>query len=350
MHASELDYALPEDLIASEPLAERDAARLLLVERGVGPTADRLVRELPTLLPPSLFVVNDTRVIPARLRAEKSSGGKLELLLVRRLSEPGASERWEAMARGLKSLREGAVLRIGDALTATVVGRRAEDTVELVLRAVHDVSVEAALARVGELPLPPYLRREARPADDERYQTVFATNAGAVAAPTAGLHLSARLLEELAAAGHTLARVTLHVGPGTFLPLRSDELAEHVMHAEHYEVSEDTARAVREARAAGRPIVAVGTTVVRTLESAAQRDGDGAWQVLAGTGETRLFLYPPADLHVVDALLTNFHLPKSTLLALVMAFAGIDPVRRAYAHAIAARYRFFSYGDAMLVR
>jgi S-adenosylmethionine:tRNA ribosyltransferase-isomerase len=350
MHASELDYALPEELIASEPLAERDAARLLLVERGVGPIEDLLVRELPRLLPPSLFVVNDTRVIPARLRAEKATGGKVELLLVARLSPPGAEERWEAMARGLKSLRAGAVLRVGDALVATVISRRAEDVVELLLRAVGAPTVDAALAQVGELPLPPYLRRAARPSDDERYQTVFAKHAGAVAAPTAGLHLSARLLEELAAAGHTLARVTLHVGPGTFLPLRSDDLAEHVMHAERYEVSDDAARAVREARAEGRLVVAVGTTVVRTLESAAIADETGAWRVPAGRGETRLFLYPPAELHVVDALLTNFHLPKSTLLALVMAFAGIDPVRRAYAHAIAERYRFFSYGDAMLIR
>lgn len=350
MRATELDYDLPDELIASEPLTERDGARLLLVARGVGPVDDSSVRELPRLLPPSLFVVNDTRVIPARLRAEKASGGKVELLLVRRLSEPGAEERWEAMARGLKSLREGAALRIGDALVATVVARRAEDTVELRLRAVGEPTIEAALARVGELPLPPYLRREARPADDERYQTIFATHAGAVAAPTAGLHLSARLLDALAAAGHTVARVTLHVGPGTFLPLRSDDLAEHIMHAEHYDVSEEAARAIRAARAEGRLIVAVGTTVVRTLESAALRDEHGAWHVAAGRGETRLFLYPPAETHVVDALLTNFHLPKSTLLALVMAFAGIDPVRRAYAHAIAERYRFFSYGDAMLIR
>ena|GEM_PF-14601 len=367
MHRSELDYELPEALIASEPLAERDGARLLLVERGAGPVADRQVRDLPGLLPPSLFIVNDTRVIPARLHAEKASGGKVELLLVRRLDvdspastharENSASthagahdERWEAMARGLKSLRDGAVLRIGDALIATVLRRGAEDTIEIALRPVGVASVEAALARVGELPLPPYLRREARPADDERYQTIFATKAGAVAAPTAGLHLSERLLEDLASAGHTLARITLHVGPGTFLPLRSDMLSEHAMHAEHYDVSTETAAAINQARAAGRPIVAIGTTVVRTLESAAQQDDAGQWNVTAGGGATRLFLYPPAQLHIVDALLTNFHLPKSTLLALVMAFAGIDPIRRAYAHAIAERYRFFSYGDAMLIR
>jgi len=358
MHSSELDYELPEALIASEPLPERDGARLLLVERGVGPVADRQVRELPGLLPPSLFIVNDTRVIPARLHAEKASGGKVELLLVRRLDvenspstgTAGNDERWEAMARGLKSLRDGAVLRIGDALIATVLRRGAEDTIELALRPVGLASVEAALARVGELPLPPYLRREARPVDDERYQTIFATKAGAVAAPTAGLHLSERLLEDLATAGHTLARITLHVGPGTFLPLRSDELSEHAMHAEHYEVTTETAAAINEARAAGRPIVAVGTTVVRTLESAAQQDDSGHFRVTAGGGATRLFIYPPTQLNVVDALFTNFHLPKSTLLALVMAFAGIDPIRRAYAHAIAERYRFFSYGDAMLIR
>ncbi len=350
MHIAELDYALPEELIASEPLAERDAARLLVVARGVGPVADASVRALPGLLPPALFVVNDTRVLPARLHATKASGGRVELLLVRRLSDAGAEERWESMARGLKSLRAGTELRVGDALAITVLGRVESDTVEVALRSLDGAPVESTLARVGELPLPPYLRREARPEDAERYQTVFAAHTGSVAAPTAGLHFSERLLAELDAAGHRLTRVTLHVGPGTFLPLRSDDLREHLMHAEHYEVSDEAARAIAEARREGRPIVAVGTTVVRTLESAAKQDAQGAWHVPAGTGETRLFLYPPAELRVVDALFTNFHLPKSTLLALVMAFAGVEPVRRAYAHAVRERYRFFSYGDAMLLK
>jgi len=343
---TELDYELPEELIAQHPPAERDAARLLVLDRASGALRHEVVRAMPALLPPrSLLVVNDTRVIPARLHGHKPTGGRVELLLVERLSGPGAKERWVALGRASRGLRPGAEIALGDgALSATVGARREGGEVELTLVA-RVGSVEQAVAAAGEVPLPPYIRRDAEESDRERYQTVFAERPGAVAAPTAGLHLSHRLLEALAEAGHETARVTLHVGPGTFAPVKVERLEEHRMHAERFEVPEATAAAIAEAREEGRPVVAVGTTVVRTLESVALEGG----RVRAGAGETRIFIHPPHRFRVVDGLLTNFHLPKSTLLALVMAFAGVEPVRRAYAEAVRERYRFFSYGDAMLI-
>jgi S-adenosylmethionine:tRNA ribosyltransferase-isomerase len=341
--ARELDYALPEAAIAQHPLAERDAARLLCLETPTAVLADRVVRELPELLAPSLIVLNDTRVIPARLFGTKASGGKAELLLVERLSPPGARERWIALAKG-KSLRPGTELAFNDgALRAQLIAQH-EHGFELELCA--EPCVAAALAAYGIVPLPPYIKRDAADEDGARYQTVYAASDGAVAAPTAGLHFTRELLAALRAAGHELASVTLHVGPGTFAPLRSDDLAAHTMHAERYEIPETTVAAIARARASGRPVLAIGTTVVRALESAAGDDGE----LRAGPGRTDIFIYPPYRFRVVDALLTNFHLPRSTLLALVMAFAGIDPVRSAYQHALANGYRFFSYGDAMLIR
>jgi len=281
-------------------------------------------------------------VIPARLFGAKASGGKVELLLVERLSPPGARERWIALAKA-KSLRPGSELSFGDALRAQVIAR-VEHGFELELTA--EPSVAVALTAQGRVPLPPYIRRAAGGDDDARYQTVYAASDGAVAAPTAGLHLTRELLAALSAAGHEIAKVTLHVGPGTFAPLRSDDLAAHTMHAERYEIPDATVSAVERARANGRPVLAIGTTVVRALESAA----DDAGKLRAGHGRTDIFIYPPYRFRVVDALLTNFHLPRSTLLALVMAFAGVEPVRRAYQHAVDNGYRFFSYGDAMLMR
>jgi S-adenosylmethionine:tRNA ribosyltransferase-isomerase len=343
---ADLDYELPDALIAQAPLEARDAARMLALDRDGGDVSHRRVRDLPTLLPPALLVVNDTRVMPARLLGQRPGGGKAELLLVERLGAEGPSERWVALARPKKRLGEGTVVRVGEgAMTATVAAHREGGEVEVVLDA-GGAPIMDVLERVGRVPLPPYIRREAGAEDRDRYQTVYADTPGAVAAPTAGLHLSERLLEELRARGHRLARVTLHVGPGTFQPVQGDDLKGHAMHAERYVVSEEAAQAIRDARAEGRPVVAVGTTVVRTLESSVGDDD----AVRAGAGSTRLFIRPPYRFRVVDALLTNFHLPRSTLLALVMAFGGIEPVRRAYAEAVRERYRFYSYGDAMLIR
>jgi S-adenosylmethionine:tRNA ribosyltransferase-isomerase len=365
LDASELDYHLPEGLIAQAPLPERDAARLLCLDREHGSLEHRCVRDLPELLPPALIVLNDTRVIPARLFAEKTSGGRVEFLLIERLSAGPAQgvvpadpaspagqatmagagmQRWSALGQTSRGVRAGMTLRVADGFSIEIESLAGGG--ELVLRLNAHDGVDAALERHGHVPLPPYIRRTADSSDRARYQTVFATQPGAVAAPTAGLHLSEPLLAALTARGHELAYVTLHVGPGTFAPLRSERLSEHRMHAERYGVPEATALAVARAQREGRPVLAIGTTVVRALESAAGEGGTLA----PGFGSTSIFIYPPYRFRVVSALLTNFHLPRSTLLALVMAFAGTDAVRLAYAAAVAERYRFFSYGDAMLIR
>jgi len=351
MDASELDYELPQELIAQHPPAERTGARLLRLHGPVAAPTHHGIAELPQLLQPSLLVLNDTRVLPARLIGRKSTGGRVEFLLLEELprspGSPGSpgegGGRWIAMARPAKSLKQDVAIPIGDGL-AVVPRRRTEDG-HLEVELVCDGPVHDALAAHGRMPLPPYIARDAQAADLERYQTVYARQPGAVAAPTAGLHFTTELLAALCDAGHELAYVTLHVGPGTFTPLRAEQLSDHAMHAERYEVPQATADAIASARTDGRRVVAVGTTVVRTLEAAADEHG----QVIAGQGRTDLFIYPPRRLRVVDALLTNFHLPRSTLLALVMAAGGIEPVRAAYAAAVEARYRFFSYGDAMLL-
>ena len=354
MRAEELDYDLPPALIAQTPLAEREGSRLLVVDRTSGARSHHTVRELPSLVSRALFVFNDTRVIPARLLGTKPSGGKFELLLVERLAlagqgDPQGRELWCAMGRPLKSLRPGQRLQVGS-LEIEIGERVGDSMVQVQLWAPEGVTL--ALERVGRLPLPPYIARAAEgdgelsALDRERYQTTFARTPGAVAAPTAGLHFGPSLLQELKNHGHELAFVTLHVGPGTFAPLSVDDLASHPMHEEHFELPQTTCDAIARAKAEGRPVIAVGTTVVRTLESSAQPDG----ALVAGPGSTRLCIYPPYRFRVIDALVTNFHLPRSTLLALVMAFAGVDVVRAAYREAIAERYRFFSYGDAMLIR
>ena len=343
--ANELDYELPESLIADAPLQERDASRLLVLNRHAMGVSHDVVKSLAALVPHSLFVFNDTRVLPARLHATKKSGGKVEILLVERLSARGREETWLALGRASKGLREGDTYRIDDTLSVTMRSPHGADGMYEVLVSASD-DVEAALARVGEIPLPPYIRRKPDASDSERYQTVFARELGSVAAPTAGLHFTDELLSSLHAAGHQTARVTLHVGPGTFQPLRTDDLTQHVMHHENYEISEATAAAINAARAERRPVIAVGTTVVRTLEAAFQQHG----AITTARGKTNIFIYPPFEFRVIEGLLTNFHLPRSTLLALVMAFSGIDEVRDAYAHAVREKYRFFSYGDAMLIR
>jgi S-adenosylmethionine:tRNA ribosyltransferase-isomerase len=343
MRVDELDYVLPEELIAKYPPAEREAARLLVLERESGALAQRNIRELPELLSPALFVFNDTRVLPARLAGHKPSGGRFELLLVERLAGEGGRERWLSMGKPLKNLRPGQELSLGP-LAITIGARVSEQLIEVEL-CVADGDVDRALHAVGQLPLPPYITRAPEQLDEARYQTVFARHPGAVAAPTAGLHFGEAMLASLRVAGHELAFVTLHVGPGTFAPLNVDELSAHPMHAESYRIPPETSEAIARARQAGRAVVAVGTTVVRTLESSAARHG----QVRAESGRSELCIYPPYTFRAVDALVTNFHLPRSTLLALVMALGGREQVRAAYQAAIAARYRFFSYGDAMLI-
>jgi S-adenosylmethionine:tRNA ribosyltransferase-isomerase len=343
MRISDLDYALPDELIAQEPLAKRDASRLLLLDVPADAVEDRLFTELPGLLPPSLFVFNDTRVFPARLLGHKATGGRVELLLLRRSSD--VPDRWLAMGRSSKGLRAGMELSLCDGrLTARVV--RALDQGQLEVDLLAEAEVDAVIEQAGDVPLPPYIRRAAGAADRTRYQTVYARKSGAVAAPTAGLHFTESTLSALEEAGHRTAYVTLHVGPGTFRPVQSDTLDEHEMHEEAYEVPEATVAAIGRARDDGRPVVAVGTTVVRTLESSVDAGGNP----VAGIDTTRLFIRPPHRFHVVDHLVTNFHLPRSTLLALVMAFAGVDLTRRAYREAAERRYRFYSYGDSMLIR
>jgi S-adenosylmethionine:tRNA ribosyltransferase-isomerase len=343
MRISDLDYELPDELIAQEPLARRDASRLLLLDVATNEVEDRLFNELPGLVPPSLFVFNDTRVFPARLLGNKVTGGRVEILLLRKT--PEAPDRWLAMGRSSKGLREGMELSLcGGRLTARVARTLDHGQLEVDLRA--EGAVDALIEQAGEVPLPPYIRRAAGDADRTRYQTVYARKSGAVAAPTAGLHFTESTLSALEEAGHQTAYVTLHVGPGTFRPVQVDSLDDHEMHEEAYEVSDATVAAIGRAREEGRPVVAVGTTVVRTLESSVDSEGNPA----AGFDTTRLFIRPPHRFQVVDHLVTNFHLPRSTLLALVMAFAGVDLTRRAYREASDLRYRFYSYGDAMLIR
>lgn len=343
MRLSDLDYELPSTLVAQEPLPRRDASRLLVVDVPSGTLEHRRFNELPTLLPRSLFVFNDTRVFPARLVGRKATGGKVELLLLAKT--PSGDDTWRAMGRSSKGLRVGMKLSLcDDRLSARVLDVRDDGELEVALRGDRDV--DALIEEAGRVPLPPYIRREAGENDRERYQTVYARRSGAVAAPTAGLHFTEGTLRALQEAGHETAYVTLHVGPGTFRPVQADTLDQHRMHQEAYDVSTGTADAIQRAQGEGRAVVAVGTTVVRTLEASADSTG----RVAAGMGTTRLFIRPPYRPRVVDHLVTNFHLPRSTLLALVMALAGVDLTRRAYQAAIEARYRFYSYGDAMLIR
>jgi len=339
-------FDLPPELIAQHPARAREDARLLHV---CGHGADVRLRDgcIPDLLeafePGDVLVLNDTRVVKARLRGEKASGGRVEILLERAVS----THRALVLLRTSHAPRPGTALRFaangpgdpGTAYTATVTGRQ-DDLFEIEFTRPLEEVLEAA----GEIPLPPYIRHAPAAQDATRYQTVYAREPGAVAAPTAGLHLTESLLAALQERGVQLAWVTLHVGAGTFQPVRAERLRDHRMHSERYHVPAETARCVNAARAAGRRIIAVGTTSVRALESSA-RDG----QLQAGSGETRLFILPGFRFQIVDRLLTNFHLPGSTLLMLVAAFAGTATIRAAYRHAVALRYRFFSYGDAMLL-
>lgn len=337
MRRQDFHYQLPQELIAQHPLAERSASRLLCLDGTSGAFSDRQFRHLPALLKPNdLLVFNDTRVIPARLLGRKPTGGEVEFLIERVLDAHHAL----VQARASKPLRAGARIRIADATEATVLGREGE----FFRLEFPDTALPDFLYEHGHVPLPPYVQHADTAEDRERYQTVYARVPGAVAAPTAGLHFDEPLLAELDRRGVRRAFVTLHVGAGTFQPVREDDIIEHHMHSEQVFVSEAMCKTVADTRRRGGRVVAVGTTAVRSLEAAA---ASGALRPFSG--ETTLFIYPGYRFHVVDALVTNFHLPESTLLMLVSAFAGRECVLAAYRHAVAARYRFFSYGDAMFV-
>jgi S-adenosylmethionine:tRNA ribosyltransferase-isomerase len=338
MKKSDFHFELPPELVAQEPLPERSASRLLVVPPAPAPFEDRGIRELAALLRAGdLLVFNDTRVIPARLFGAKQSGGRVEILLERITG----STQVRAQIGASKSPKPNSTITLDDGTPLTVLGR---DDEFYQLRFDTDEPLEQVLQRAGRMPLPPYIRREADISDDERYQTVFARHSGAVAAPTAGLHFDEALLASLRARSVEFGHVTLHVGAGTFQPMRAEKLSEHVMHREWLNVGAELCAQIARVRAAGGRVVAVGTTVVRALETSL-RDGEPR----PFAGDTQIFIFPGYRIRSVDLMLTNFHLPESTLLMLVSAFAGRERILAAYRHAVEARYRFFSYGDAMLL-
>jgi S-adenosylmethionine:tRNA ribosyltransferase-isomerase len=365
MRLDELDYHLPPDQIAQKPLDRRDASRLLELPRSQGGPEDHLFAELPELLRgDELLVLNNTRVIPARLFGRRAGvhaqapsratlrehlTGKVEVFLARQVDP----ETWEALVRPGRKMQTGERVLFGEGeLEAEVISRG-----ELGLRTLRFVSrgttsVAEHLGRLGHVPLPPYIHRGDEDTDRERYQTVFAKQPGAIAAPTAGLHFTQEILEKIRARGVEICELTLDVGLGTFQPVHTETLEGHVMHSESYEIPEQSVRCIQRAKAERRPVLAVGTTVVRALEAAALRaaESGSAELLVAGKADASLFIYPGFSFRVVDALLTNFHLPRSTLLALVCAFAGRKRVLAAYNHAVQAGYRFYSYGDCMLIR
>jgi S-adenosylmethionine:tRNA ribosyltransferase-isomerase len=338
MKTSDFFFDLPQELIAQKPLPERSASKLLVLDRETGKVSHRSVSELPALVEPgTLMVFNNSKVRKARIYGEASTGGTVEFLLIRPIGET----RWEALVSRAKKQKEGKSFSFPGGIIGTMAGGTGETRYV-------DFSIpidDAYLERHGHVPLPPYIRREDTSDDESRYQTVYSAVSGSVAAPTAGLHFTPTILEELKKRGVEESFVTLHVGLGTFLPVRTEAVEDHRMHAEEFEIPRETAQAVNRAKREGRPVLAVGTTSVRTLESAF-RDGE----VKEGRRETRLFIYPGYRFQVVDSLFTNFHTPGSSLIILVSAFAGIEKVRKAYAEAIENRYRFFSYGDAMLIQ
>lgn len=336
MRTEDFDFDLPQHLIAQHPPKRRGAGRLLHVApSGI---ADRMFAELPGLLREhDLLVLNDTRVLKARLFGRKETGGQVEMMVERVLNEREVL----AQVRASKTPKPGSGFRLADAVDVTMLGRQGEF---FHLRFEGETNVDEVLERYGKLPLPPYITHAAGEEDEERYQTVFAREQGAVAAPTAGLHFDEAMLGKLRAQGVNIAYVTLHVGAGTFQPVRSEHIKDHVMHSERYRVPQATVDAIARAKANGGRVVCVGTTSLRSLESAAT-----GGELKAGSGETNIFITPGYRFKVVDVLLTNFHLPRSTLLMLVCAFGGTEQMFAAYRHAVAQEYRFFSYGDAMLI-
>jgi S-adenosylmethionine:tRNA ribosyltransferase-isomerase len=367
MNLSEFDYDLPPGQIAQRPLAERDASRMLLLDRATGAWDDRAFRELPELLRgDELIVTNNARVLPARLFGRRAGlranppgennparaeflTAPIEVFLVR----PLAQDKWEALVRPGRKIPIGERIVFGEGELEAQVESRGEFGLRVLrFTSPNANGIAAALDRLGHIPLPPYIKRADEPLDRERYQTVYARQGSAVAAPTAGLHFTTKILERLRARGVEIAEITLEVGLGTFEPVRTERLEDHKIHTESYEISESAAAAIAQARRDSRSVLAVGTTVVRALEDAAEKNvaagGEGA--IAPGKSEASIFLYPGKPFRVVTQLLTNFHLPQSSLLALVSAFAGRESILRAYGHAVEAEYRFYSYGDCMLIR
>ncbi|MDH4082543.1 MAG: tRNA preQ1(34) S-adenosylmethionine ribosyltransferase-isomerase QueA [Nitrospira sp.] len=338
MQLSDFDFPFDPSLIAAEPIIPRDRARLLTLNRNTQQLTHRHVADLPNLLRPGdLLVVNDTRVLAARVPGIKRPTGKpVEVLFVRDLGE----ERWEIMVKG--TFRVGQVIGFDQHSRARIVKRDATGT-EVIVESPEPIT--RLFETHGMMPLPPYIKRAPTEKDHHWYQTVFAKQGGAIAAPTAGLHFTEELFGRLNASRITVATITLHVGPGTFKPVTTERIEDHQMGAERFTISEEAAKAIQETKRAGGRVVAVGTTVVRTLETVALEKGE----IVPMSGESRLFMTPGFQFKVVDALMTNFHLPRTTLLMLVSAFAGIEPIRRAYEEAVKERYRFYSYGDAMLI-
>nr|Q0HWR0.1 RecName: Full=S-adenosylmethionine:tRNA ribosyltransferase-isomerase; AltName: Full=Queuosine biosynthesis protein QueA [Shewanella sp. MR-7] len=340
MRVTDFSFDLPDELIARYPMAQRNASRLLTLDGNTGTLADKQFTDLLGMINPGdLMVFNNTRVIPARLFGQKASGGKLEILVERMLDD----KRILAHVRSSKSPKVDSIIHLDGGYEMKMAARH-DALFELEL--LSDLTILEVLEAVGHMPLPPYIDRPDEDADKERYQTVYNQNPGAVAAPTAGLHFDDAMLEALKAKGVNIAFVTLHVGAGTFQPVRVDNVLEHKMHSEWANVPQDVVDLIVQTKAAGKRVVAVGTTSVRSLESAA-RASEG--ELKAFSGDTDIFIYPGYQFQIVDAMITNFHLPESTLIMLVSAFAGFDHVMAAYQHAITQKYRFFSYGDAMFV-
>ena len=338
MRPSDFEYDLPPELIAQEPLADRAASRLLVLDRSSGVVRHARFPDLVDLVAPEdVLVLNVSRVIPARLRGSREMGAPAELLVVRELPDGT----WLAMGHPGGKLKPGRTVRFGDDSAAEIIEVLGGGLRQV--KFVGQLDAKATLAKYGTVPLPPYIRRPPRPEDRERYQTVYAERDGSVAAPTAGLHFTPELLERVKQRGTAIATLDLRIGPGTFKPVEVDDLADHPMHGESYRVSDETAGLINGRRSAGGRVWAIGTTVVRTLETVAAPDGT----IRPAAGDTSLFIYPPYTFRAVDRLLTNFHLPRSTLLMLVCAFGGYEQVMRAYGEAIEQRYRFYSYGDAM---
>ena len=339
MRVDEFDYYLPEELIAQTPLERRDASRLAVLHRDTGALEHRYFCDLPEYLRPGdVLVLNDTKVIAARLWAERPTGGRVEILLL----QPVGADLWECLARPGRRAPVGMTLRFGGGrMTGEVVGKT--DFGGRLVRFNAPEGFDTVVEAIGQMPLPHYIKADLK--DPDRYQTVYAEKRGSAAAPTAGLHFTPELLAKVEQMGVGIVRITLHVGLGTFRPVKTDVVEEHRMHAERYHVPVEAAEAINATRAAGGRVVAVGTTTVRTLESASADDG----RVMAGSGSTDLFITPGYRFKAIDAMVTNFHLPKSTLIMMVSAFAGREKVLRAYAEAVRLRYRFFSFGDAMLI-
>jgi len=338
MRTTDFDFYLPDDLIAQFPAKERSASRLLRLDGKTGKLADEKFIDLPEFIAPGdLLVFNNTKVIKARLAGSKATGGQIEALIERVIDTQHAL----AHIKSSRSPKSGSKLLFADAFEAEVIER--QDDLFLI-KILSNRDLLDLLDQYGSLPLPPYIEHDADAHDDERYQTVYAEQPGAVAAPTAGLHFDEAMLERLKVHGVNIAYVTLHVGAGTFQPVRVDNISEHKMHSELYSVPEETVALIKATQAQGKKVTAIGTTSMRALESAA-RSGE----LMAGSGDTDIFITPGYEFKVVERILTNFHLPKSTLLMLVSAFAGLEHIQQAYQHAIAQKYRFFSYGDAMLI-